>query len=67
MQAVPLGPGGSPTWGHEACEGCAIMGRWRHASCATWTLGGAPPEATKRVRGVPQCGGGAMRAAPLRP
>ena len=32
------------------------MGRRRHASCATGTLGGAPHEATKRVRGVPKMG-----------
>ena len=37
------------------------MGRGRHAGCATWTLGGAPYGATKRVRGVPQWGGHRMR------
>ena len=34
------------------------MGRRRHASSVTGTLGGAPYGATKRVRGVPKKGGG---------
>eukprot|EP00959_Pyramimonas_sp_CCMP1952_P179780 3759228-Pyramimonas_sp.AAC.1 len=31
----------SSLWGHEAYEGCAKMGRRRHANCATGVLGGA--------------------------
>ena len=41
------------------------MGRVRHADCATGTLGGAPYEATKRLRGVPKWAGGRMRTMPL--
>eukprot|EP00959_Pyramimonas_sp_CCMP1952_P085482 1788050-Pyramimonas_sp.AAC.1 len=62
MRAAP-----SSLWGHETFEGCATMGRRRHAGCATGTLGGAPCGATNRVRGVPKWGGAAMRAAPVGP
>ena len=44
----------SSLWGHETREGCAKMGAVTHANAATGTLGGAPYEATKRVRGVPK-------------
>eukprot|EP00959_Pyramimonas_sp_CCMP1952_P013509 285068-Pyramimonas_sp.AAC.1 len=57
MQTAPLGPE-EGSWGG---------GRRRNASCASETLGGAPCGATKRVKGVPKRGGGAMRAAPLGP
>jgi len=57
----------SSLWGHNTCEGCAKMGRRRHAGCATGTLDGAPYGATKHVRCVPKWGGAAMRAAPLGP
>ena len=54
-------------WGHETCEGCAEMGRRCHANFPIGALGGAPFGATKRVRGVPKWGGGAMRTFPLGP
>ena len=55
----------SSLWGHETCEGCAEMGRWRHANFPTGAFGGAPYGATKRVRGVPKWGEAAMRTLPL--
>eukprot|EP00959_Pyramimonas_sp_CCMP1952_P349773 7328751-Pyramimonas_sp.AAC.1 len=59
MRAVPLW---SSLWGHEVCAGCAKMRRRRHAGCATGAFDGAPYGATKRVRGLPKWGGGAMWA-----
>eukprot|EP00959_Pyramimonas_sp_CCMP1952_P413665 8667626-Pyramimonas_sp.AAC.1 len=47
----------SSLWGHEACEGCAEMGRRCHADFPSEALGGAPYGATKRVSGVPKWGG----------
>eukprot|EP00959_Pyramimonas_sp_CCMP1952_P205632 4300260-Pyramimonas_sp.AAC.1 len=57
----------SSLYGHETYEGCARRGRRRRGRCATGTLAGAPYKAAaaKRVRGVPNWGGAAMRAAPL--
>ena len=43
------------------------MGRRRHANPVSKAFGGAPYEATKRVRGVPKLGGAAMRTLPLAP
>ena len=57
----------SSLWGHEPCEGCAEMARWRHAGPGTGALGGAPYGATQRVRGVPKWRGGGTRALPLGP
>eukprot|EP00959_Pyramimonas_sp_CCMP1952_P170577 3564687-Pyramimonas_sp.AAC.1 len=55
-------------WGHEACEGCAKLGRGRHATSATGALGGVPYGATKRCTGWVKCrqeggqGGGKLGA-----
>ena len=57
----------SSLWGHKPREGCAKMGRWRHADPPAGAFGGAPYGATNRVRGVPKLGGGAMRTLPLGP
>ena len=57
----------SSLWGHETCEGCAEMGRWRHANFPTGAFGGAPYGATKRVRGLPKWARVHMRTLPREP
>ena len=60
-----LGLRWSSLWGHELREGCAKMGRGRHATAATGAVGGAPDWATKHLREVPAWGGAAMQPLPL--
>ena len=57
----------SSLWGHEPCEGCAEMGRWRHADALAGAFGGVFYGATKRVRGAPKWGWNRMRTLPLGP
>ena len=57
----------SSLWGHDPREGCAEMGRGRHANPATGAFGGAPYGATILVRGVPKWCGPRMRALLLKP
>ena len=57
----------SPPRGHEAFEGGAETGRGTHGNPTTGTLGGAPYEATKLVRGTAKLAGGRMRTLPQEP
>eukprot|EP00959_Pyramimonas_sp_CCMP1952_P177151 3702959-Pyramimonas_sp.AAC.1 len=41
-------------WGRETFEGCAKWARRAHATAAIGAVGGAPFEATRRVRSVPK-------------
>eukprot|EP00959_Pyramimonas_sp_CCMP1952_P184853 3865264-Pyramimonas_sp.AAC.1 len=67
MRTLPLGLLVEFPMGHEPCDGCTTMGLRCHADAPAGAVGGAPSEATNRVRGVPQWGGGAMRTLPQRP
>ena len=67
MRTLPLGLSVELPTGPDPREGCAEMGRGRHADPATGAFGGAPYWATNRVRGAPKWGGAAMRALPLGP
>eukprot|EP00959_Pyramimonas_sp_CCMP1952_P270061 5645741-Pyramimonas_sp.AAC.1 len=51
MRTAPLTLRWSSLWGHEVCEGCAKMGRRRHAGGGTGAFGGAPYGTTKRCVG----------------
>eukprot|EP00959_Pyramimonas_sp_CCMP1952_P364067 7624029-Pyramimonas_sp.AAC.2 len=54
MRTLPLGPSVELRWGRETHEGCAEVGRGRHANPAARAFGGAPYGATKRLKGVPK-------------
>ena len=56
MRTLPLGPSVELPLGPRTCEGCAKMGRWRHADPPAGAFGGAPYGATRRVRGAPKWG-----------
>ena len=57
----------SSLWGHETCEGWAKVGVVTYAIPASGALGGAPYEATKRMRGGPKWAWSPMRFLPLGP
>eukprot|EP00959_Pyramimonas_sp_CCMP1952_P284212 5940809-Pyramimonas_sp.AAC.1 len=54
-----MGFEGAPLWGHDPREGCAEMGRGRHASLATGAFAGAP------MTGAPTWPEAAMRTLPV--
>eukprot|EP00959_Pyramimonas_sp_CCMP1952_P352210 7379703-Pyramimonas_sp.AAC.1 len=54
MRPLHWGLRWSSLWGHKLCEGCATMGRCRHANFGTGAFGGGPCGATEPVRGAPK-------------